>query len=57
MHAPIPILRSFSENKVGEFYCYFCARAGVRDEDWGRIMEVADPFGSKLRFWQRASET
>jgi len=119
MHAPIPILRSFSESKVREFYCDFLgfgvdwehrfddaaplymqlrrgelllhlsehhgdatpgsallipvddiaalhaelltkdypyARPGVRDEDWGRIMEVADPFGNKLRFWQQVAE-
>ena len=120
MHAPIPILRSFSETKAREFYCQFLgfsvdwehrfdttaplylqlrraelvlhlsehhgdatpgtallipvddiaalhaellakgyphARPGVRDEDWGRIMEVADPFGNKLRFWQRLAQT
>lgn len=120
MHAPIPILRSFSETKAREFYCQFLgfsvdwehrfdataplylqlrraelvlhlsehhgdatpgaallipvddidalqaellakdyphARPGVRDEDWGRIMEVADPFGNKLRFWQRLAES
>lgn len=32
------------------------ARPGVRDEGWGRIMEVADPSGNKLRFWQRLVE-
>ena len=119
MHAPIPILRSFSESKAREFYCDFLgfsrlaapfrrhrpavsaaaarelvlhlsehhgdatpgaallipvddiaalhaellakdypyARPGVRDEDWGRIMEVADPFGNKLRFWQRLAQS
>jgi len=31
---------------------YAYARPGIRDEDWGRILEVADPFGNKLRFWQ-----
>ena len=119
MHAPIPILRSFSEAKAREFYVDFLgfkvewehrfdpaaplymqlkrgelvlhlsehhgdatpgaalliqvddidalnaellakdypqARPGVREEDWGRIMEMADPFGNKLRFWQRLAE-
>lgn len=118
MHAPIPILRSFSETKAREFYVDFLgfkvdwehrfdntaplymqlrraelllhlsehhgdatpgaallipvddiaalhtellakdyshARPGVRDEDWGLIMEVADPFGNKLRFWQKST--
>lgn len=32
---------------------YAYARPGIRDEDWGRILEVADPFGNRLRFWQR----
>lgn len=32
---------------------YPYARPGIRDEDWGRILEVADPFGNRLRFWQR----
>ncbi|MGK5068499.1 glyoxalase superfamily protein [Janthinobacterium sp. RT4P48] len=116
MHAPIPILRIFSEEKAREFYLgflgftldwqhrfeptaplylqvtrgelvlhlsehygdatpgaallipvdditalhaelrdrdYAYARPGIRDEDWGRILEVADPFGNRLRFWQR----
>jgi hypothetical protein len=32
---------------------YSFARPGIRDEDWGRILEVADPFGNRPRFWQR----
>ena len=32
---------------------YAYARPGIRDENWGRILEVADPFGNRLRFWQR----
>ena len=32
---------------------YPYARPGIRDEEWGRILEVGDPFGNKLRFWQR----
>lgn len=34
---------------------YPYARPGIRDEDWGRILEVADPFGNRLRFWQRSA--
>ena len=34
---------------------YPYARPGIRDEDWGRILEVADPFGNRLRYWQRSA--
>lgn len=27
-------------------------RPGVNEQPWGRMMEVIDPFGNRLRFWQ-----
>ena len=29
---------------------YRCAKPEVQDLPWGRVMEVADPFGNRIRF-------
>ena len=51
---PVDDIAALHAELLAREYPY--AHPGVRDEDWGRIMEVADPFGNKLRFWQRLGE-
>ncbi|MCF7534907.1 glyoxalase superfamily protein [Pseudomonas petrae] len=29
---------------------------GIQDLDWGKVMEIADPFGNRLRFCERSEE-
>lgn len=29
---------------------YTCAKPAIQDLPWGRLMEVADPFGNRIRF-------
>ncbi|MDH0745577.1 glyoxalase superfamily protein [Pseudomonas sp. GD03842] len=29
---------------------YKHARPGIQEQGWGKVMEVADPFGNRLRF-------
>ena len=35
---------------------YAFGRPGVETVDWGRVMEVADPFGNRLRFCELAKD-
>ena len=35
---------------TGKRYAY--ARPDIQDQDWGRDMSVADPFGNRLTFWE-----
>ena len=50
---PVDDVAALHAELQGKDYPY--ARPGIRDEDWGRILEVADPFGNRLRFWQRSA--
>jgi hypothetical protein len=42
---------AFRRELIGKKYAY--ARPGVADMPWGRVLEVADPFGNRLRFCER----
>lgn len=48
--AAIPILRIFS---VGKARQYRYARPGVETVDWGKELNIADPFGNRLRFCEQ----
>lgn len=37
-----------------EAKAYRYAKPGVESVDWGRVMEVADPFGNRIRFCELA---
>ena len=52
---PVDDIAALQAELLAKDYPY--ARPGVRDEDWGRIMEVADPFGNRLRFWQQLPQS
>lgn len=61
LSAAIPILRIFAEDKAREFYLDFLGftlewehrfekNFPVQGLPWGCVMEVADPFGNRIRF-------
>ena len=35
---------------------YTYAKPGIQDLPWGRVMEVADPFGNRIRFCETQGE-
>ena len=35
---------------------YNYAKPSIQDLPWGRVMEVADPFGNRIRFCERTQE-
>lgn len=35
---------------------YAHARPGIKHEGWGNVMEIADPFGNRLRFCELAPD-
>ncbi|AOJ82257.1 bleomycin resistance protein [Burkholderia savannae] len=35
---------------------YPYARPGIERYDWGRVMQIADPFGNRLRFCERGAQ-
>lgn len=35
---------------------YAYAKPGIETVDWGRVMEVADPFGNRIRFCELAKD-
>ncbi|MFZ6655593.1 glyoxalase superfamily protein [Undibacterium sp. TJN19] len=45
---PVKEIDVFHAELLARNYGY--ARPGVETVDWGRVMEVADPFGNRLRF-------
>ncbi len=47
---PVDDLAALNQELLAKNYAY--AKPGMQSEAWGRIMEVADPFGNRLRFCQ-----
>jgi uncharacterized glyoxalase superfamily protein PhnB len=45
---PMKNIDAFQQELVAKNYKY--AKPAVQDLPWGRMMEVADPFGNKIRF-------
>jgi catechol 2,3-dioxygenase-like lactoylglutathione lyase family enzyme len=39
---------------IGKNYAY--AKPSIQDLPWGRVMEVADPFGNRIRFCEGTGE-
>ncbi|HEX8595993.1 MAG TPA: glyoxalase superfamily protein [Pseudomonas sp.] len=35
---------------------YRYAKPGLQDQGWGKVLEVADPFGNKIRFCELSTE-
>jgi catechol 2,3-dioxygenase-like lactoylglutathione lyase family enzyme len=51
---PVTDLEALHKELHGRDYDY--ARPGIRDEDWGRVLVVIDPFHNRLVFHQPVSE-
>jgi catechol 2,3-dioxygenase-like lactoylglutathione lyase family enzyme len=49
---PVEDIDALQRELIAKQYGY--ARPGVEDMDWGREMQVADPFGNRLRFCEFA---
>jgi hypothetical protein len=32
---------------------YAFAKPGIQEMDWGKVMEIADPFGNRIRFCEQ----
>jgi hypothetical protein len=32
---------------------YAYAKPGIQEMDWGKVMEIADPFGNRIRFCEQ----
>lgn len=45
---PMEDIDSLHRELIVKAYAY--AKPGVETVDWGRVMEVADPFGNRIRF-------
>ncbi|MEJ0017175.1 MAG: glyoxalase superfamily protein [Acetobacteraceae bacterium] len=48
---PVEGIEAYWRELTAKDYAY--ARPGVETVPWGRVMEVADPFGNRLRFCQQ----
>lgn len=51
---PVDDIDSLHAELLGKTYGY--ARPGVQTVGWGRLMEVADPFGNRLRFCEPSKD-
>lgn len=49
--APMGGIDAFRQELLAKNYSY--ARPGIEDVPWGRVMQIADPFGNRLRFCER----
>ncbi|MBI3516822.1 MAG: VOC family protein [Proteobacteria bacterium] len=47
-------VEALRQELVGRQYPY--ARPGIEDMRWGRVLEVTDPFGNRLRFCEQKRE-
>ncbi|CAG9168691.1 glyoxalase superfamily protein [Cupriavidus respiraculi] len=47
-------IEALHEELAGRQYTY--AKPGIEDVPWGRVMEIADPFGNRIRFCQSPAE-
>ncbi|BAN47961.1 glyoxalase superfamily protein [Metapseudomonas resinovorans] len=50
LFVPMRNIQAFNDELLGKRYGY--GRPGVVQEDWGKVMEVYDPFGNRIRFCQ-----
>ena len=50
---PMKNIDAFHQELTAKNYKY--AKPGIQDLPWGRVMEVADPFGNKIRFCESPS--
>lgn len=48
---PVEGIDAFNGELLDKAYPY--ARPGVEEMDWGRQMQIADPFGNRLRFCEQ----
>lgn len=48
---PMEGIDTFNRELLDKAYPY--ARPGVEELDWGRQMQIADPFGNRLRFCEQ----
>ena len=51
---PMQGIDAFHQELTGKAYAY--AKPGLETVDWGRLLEVADPFGNRLRFCERKGD-
>ncbi|MBY4896128.1 glyoxalase superfamily protein [Cupriavidus sp. AU9028] len=51
---PVTGIDAFQQELASKRYRY--ARPGVEEVPWGKVMEVADPFGNRLRFCELEPE-
>ncbi|AOK28129.1 bleomycin resistance protein [Burkholderia singularis] len=52
--APLEGIDTLRDELHAKHYAY--ARPSVERYDWGRVMEIADPFGNRLRFCERDAQ-
>lgn len=51
---PVEDLNPFHQELTAKNYAY--AKPAVQDLPWGRVMEVADPFGNRIRFCEASDK-
>jgi catechol 2,3-dioxygenase-like lactoylglutathione lyase family enzyme len=50
---PVEDLAAFHRELQAKSYPY--AKPGIEDAGWGRVMQVSDPFGNRIRFCELSS--
>ena len=48
VYVPMRAIEAFQRELLGKAYGF--ARPGIVQQAWGAVMEIADPFGNRLRF-------
>ena len=51
---PVSDIAELQRELLAKNYGY--SRPGIQDLDWGKVMEIADPFGNRLRFCERSED-
>lgn len=51
---PVENLNQLHQELTAKNYAY--AKPAVQDLPWGRVMEVADPFGNRIRFCEASDQ-
>lgn len=51
---PVVGIAQLQEQLLAKGYGY--SRPGIQDQGWGQVMEIADPFGNRIRFCEPAQD-
>lgn len=51
LFVPMQGIVAFRDELLGKQYGY--GRPGITEEPWGKVMEVHDPFGNRIRFCEQ----